>query len=312
MRIHQFPAALQPIIQLGYLDREFEQAMNARLGFRGAAERRSTDEGPDAIVTGERATPNMRPEAYEVAISHYAATTDLNMVTARVGIASQFLQNAAINGDQAARSLNELARAALYGPLLKGQGTVIRPNNRDATAALAAVDTLTMGALLNAVAVLRGNAVPAVDGVYNCYLDPVSARQLFGDAEFRMLFTGATGAGQVFAKGMVNDFLGLRFIPSNEAYVDHHPSISGAVVRRPIVCGAGAVVEITSTADDALPDDTLVSRINGVCMVTHPPVDRLQQIIAQSWFWIGGYCAPWVAGDPERRIQRAVMIEHFG
>ena len=27
-------------------------------------------------------------------------------------------------------------------------------------------------------------------------------------------------------------------------------------------------------------------------MVTREPIDRLQQIIAQSWYWIGGFCTP--------------------
>ena len=100
-----------------------------------------------------------------------------------------------------------------------------------------------MASLLNAVALLRMNAVPEIDGVFNCYLDPVSARQLFADNDFRQLFTGATSANQVFRKGMINDFLGLRFIPTTEAYVQSHPTIIGALVRRPIVCGKGALIE---------------------------------------------------------------------
>ena len=55
---------------------------------------------------------------------------------------------------------------------------VVRPGGRAATtAALAEGDTLTIGALLDAVSKLRLNAVPEIDGAYNCYLDPVSARQ---------------------------------------------------------------------------------------------------------------------------------------
>ena len=74
---------------------------------------------------------------------------------------------------------------------------------------------------------LRLNAVPEIDGAYNCYLDPVSARQLFADADFRQLFQGATSTSQVFRQGMVNDFLGLRFVPTTEAYVQPHPTLGG-------------------------------------------------------------------------------------
>ena len=72
-----------------------------------------------------------------------------------------------------------------------------------------------MSCFLDAVAKLRLNAVPEINGVYNCYLDPVSARQLFADPDFKQLFQGATSANQVFRQGMTNDFLGLRFIPDD-------------------------------------------------------------------------------------------------
>jgi hypothetical protein len=91
---------------------------------------------------------------------------------------------------------------------------VVRPGGRGTTAALTGADTLTIGALLDAVSKLRLNAVPEIDGAYNCYLDPVSARQLFADADFRQLFQGATSTNQVFRQGMVNNFLGLRFVPT--------------------------------------------------------------------------------------------------
>jgi hypothetical protein len=339
------------------------------------------------------------------------------MVTSRVGIATQFLQNAATNGEQAARSLDELARNALFAPYFGGNtrvmttlvapaasievddirgfqtafsngvqqvvspsfplavtvgsslysligvtpdttnvstapngisgallfstsvsvvnGTagsgvqaatasaIVRPASRSTTAGLQATDTLTMGNLLDAVALLRRNAVPLVDGVYNCYLDPISARQLFSDPDFKQLFQGATSSNAVFRQGMVSDFLGLRFITTTEAYVQSHPSIASLYVRRPIVCGQGALIEgdfAGMAADDVAPKDSLVNVIDNVAMVTREPIDRLQQIIAQSWYWIGGFCAPsdttttpsTVPTATNANYKRAVMIEHIG
>ena len=156
-------------------------------------------------------------------------------------------------------------------------------------------DTLTMSNLLDAVAKLRINAVPEIDGVYNCYLDPVSARQLFADPDFKQLFQGATSANQVFRQGMVNSFLGLRFIPTTEAFVQPHPTIASLMVRRPIICGQGALIEgdfAGMAAEDVAPADSIVTIVDDVAMVTREPIDRLQQIIAQSWYWIGGFCAP--------------------
>jgi hypothetical protein len=440
MGIQNFPASLQPIIQQGFLEREFQQALHSRLGYRAVADRMEFSVGIGETLTKTRAglkpsvvTPlapstntnldnGLTPqgfsvEQYTITLNHYAATTDLNMVTSRVGIASQFLLNAAINGEQAARSLDELARNALFAPYFGGNtrvrttlvsagptvavddvrgfqavfvngvqtqvggssslvvtvgsnaytlvgaavdatnvstapggisgsltfsanvtvadatagntvtaataSAVMRPNARANTAQLQAGDVLTMSTLLNAVATLRQNAVPEIDGVYNCYLDPVSARQLFADNDFRQLFQGATSANQVFRKGMINDFLGLRFIPTTEAYVQAHPSIAGAVVRRPIVCGKGALIEgdFAGLAEsDVAPKDAIISVVDGVAMVTREPIDRLQQIIAQSWYWIGGFCAPsdtttnptTVPTATNSAFKRAVLVEHIG
>jgi hypothetical protein len=127
----------------------------------------------------------------------------------------------------------------------------------------------------------------------------------------------------VFRQGMVNQFLGLRFIPTTEAYVQPHPSLSGLVIRRPIVCGQGALIEgdfAGMAASDVAPRDSIVHLVDGVAMVTREPLDRLQQIIAQSWYWIGGFCAPsdtttnpaTVPTATNAAFKRAVMIEHIG
>lgn len=441
MGIQNFPLALQPIIQQGFLEREFEHALASRLGYRMIADRERFAISIGETLTRTRAglkpsvttplapssntnldnglTPgNWGVEQYTISINHYASTMDLNMVTSRVGIASQFLQNAYANGEQAARSLDELARNALFAPYFGGNtrvrttlgsagpalavddvrgfqtafvngvmtpvgtsgatltvtvganayvcasaavdgtnlsttpggisgvlvfasnvsvadGTagntvqasnasiIKRPNARTNTSQIVATDTLTMSALLDAVASLRVNAVPEIDGVFNCYLDPISARQLFADNDFRQLFQGATSANQVFKSGMINDFLGLRFMPTTEAYVQAHPSIAGLNVRRPIICGKGALVEgdfAGMAASDVAPKDAIISIVDGIAMVTREPLDRLQQIIAQSWYWIGGFCCPsdtttnatTVPTATNASYKRAVMIEHAG
>ena len=440
MGIQNFPLSLQPIIQQGFLEREFEHALTSRLGYRAVADREAFAVGIGETLTKTRAglkpsvtTPllpstntnldnGLSPtswgvEQYTITINHYASTSDLNMVTSRVGIQGQFLLNAYTNGEQAARSLDELARNALFAPYFGGNtrirttlaaasqtvavddvrgfqtvfinsiqtavgnspgltvtvgadaytlvgatadttnvstapggisgvlafstavsvsdgaagnavqsataSVIIRPNLRTTTASLAATDTLTMSNLLDAVAKLRMNAVPDIEGVFNCYLDPVSARQLFADQDFQRLFQGATSANQVFKKGMINDFLGLRFIPTTEAYVQPHPTLPGAVIRRPIICGSGALIEgdfAGMAADDVAPKDSIVTMVDGVAMVTREPIDRLQQIIAQSWYWIGGFCAPSdtttnptvIPTATNASFKRAVMIEHVG
>jgi hypothetical protein len=442
MGIQNFPAALQPIIQQGFLEREFQQALTSRLGYRAVADREEFAVGIGETLTKTRAglrpavttplapatntnldnglTPgNWGVEQYTLTLNNYASTMDLNVVTSRVGIASQFLQNAYVNGEQAARSLDDLARNALFGAYfggntrvrttLSGAGAIVnvddvrgfqtafvngvqqvvsssnplavtvgagsysvvgaavdttnvstapggisgtltfgsnasvsdgtagntvlaataalvlRPNARGNTSLLQAGDTLSMSNILDAVANLRVNAVPDIDGAYNCYLDPISARQLFADQDFQRLFIGTTSAIEVFrpGQGVVNEFLGLRFVLTNESYVQAASGVAGAVVRRPIVVGQGALIEgdfAGMAADDVAPANSIVSLVDGVCMVTREPIDRLQQIIAQSWYWIGGFCAPsdtttnstTVATATNATYKRAVMIEHIG
>lgn len=440
MGIQNFPAALQPIIQQGFLEREFEAALHSKLGYRMCADREEFSVGIGETLTKTRAglkpsvTQPMIPstntnfdngltpqyfniEQYTISINSYAATTDLNMVTSRVGIASQFLLNAAINGEQAARSLDELSRNALFsayfggntrvtatatsagpsvsvddirgfqyafmngvqtpvgstntltvtvgsnaytlvgaspaltnasttpggisgiltfsGNVLASDATagntvqaatasvIIRPGGATNTANLTPTGTLSMSNLLDAVASLRVNAVPVIEGAYNCYLDPVSARQLFSDPDFKQLFQGATSANQVFRQGMTNDFLGLRFIPTTEAFVQPHPSLANLMIRRPIVVGQGALIEgnyAGMTEADVAPADSIIHVVDGIAMVTREPLDRLQQIIAQSWYWIGGFTAPsdtttnptTIPTATNASFKRAVMIEHVG
>src|SRR4029079_17307063 len=104
MGIQNFPPALQPIIQQGFLEREFAQALKSRLGYRACADRVQISVGIGETLTKTRAglkpriTTPLQPstntnfdngmvpagwgvEQYTIIINHYAATTDLNMVT---------------------------------------------------------------------------------------------------------------------------------------------------------------------------------------------------------------------------------------
>jgi hypothetical protein len=410
MGIQNFPAALQPIIQQNFLEREFQEGIQSRLGFRAIADR---EEFPAAI--GETLTKTRRGlkapvttplnpanntnldngltsagwtvEQYVLSVNMYGDTIDLNMVTSRVGIASQFLQNAKVNGIQAAQSVDRLARNALYGSYLGGNTRVtatlgapattvavddIRgfqyvmsngvmvpvavatpmtvtigagsytltgatadgvnvstaPNGISGTLTLSANvsvangtagnavksavapyviyagtsnyttediavgDTLKMQNVLDAVATLRGNNVPDVDGAYNVYLDDKQLLGLFKDDDFKLLYRGAYGSEE-YRKGQVFELLGARFITTNEA--PQQTNSTGVAVHRAVVCGKGAIIEgnYSETGyQDVDNPDSLKVMVDDICMVTREPLDRLQQIIAQSWYWIGGYAVP--------------------
>lgn len=54
MGIQNFPASLQPIIQQGFLEREFQQALRSRLGYRACADREEIAVGIGETLTKTR------------------------------------------------------------------------------------------------------------------------------------------------------------------------------------------------------------------------------------------------------------------
>ncbi len=182
---------------------------------------------------------------------------------------------------------------------------VLRPNGRLSTAALVAPsgtygattyvpgDTLGIQTVLGAVAALRMNNVPTINGSYNCYLDDQQMLGLFRDGDFKYLYRGAYGS-DAYHSGSVVELLGVRFVPTTEA--PQQLSLGSGAIHRAIVCGKGALIEgdyaDMGARDIPDADKSLMERVDNVVMVTREPLDRLKQIIAQSWYWIGGYALP--------------------
>ncbi len=200
--------------------------------------------------------------------------------------------------------------------------TILRPSASSTFAGLKATDTFTMSIALDAVTQLRNNAVPAINGYYNCHLDPTSARQLFADPDFKILFQGQD-ASKEFRMGRVIELLDLRFIPTNEAPIISHPTLSGVKVRHPIILGQEALIECQFEGemdDDVAPNGAIIDMVDGVVHTTRPPLDRLQQIIAQSWYWIGDFAVPTdfttnsniVPTASQAYFKRGVVVQHVG
>lgn len=394
MPIANYPAVLQPIIQQGFLEREFMESLHASLGFRAAADRMSIAGARGQTVTMTRAgllpladqpldpatntnfdngLPHVQwgLEQFTVGMDRYGQTMDLNTVDERVGLAGRFLLNASRLGESARRTLDTLARNALYGVYLGGTsvvkstlgapGTVvavdnilgfvpgvvtigadvytmvgsmadsvntstvpggksgslvfstnvsvsdatagnavvgstaphvIRSNGRASTANLVAGDTLQMiNGVLAAASTMRDNAVPTIDGCYNAYLDNATMQGLFHDDDFKLLFRGAYGSKE-YRTGMVVELMGVRFVPTNNA---PQQTLGGLKIKRTLVCGQGALIEGDFEGQDASDTDRDVgefAHVDGITMITRDPLDRLQEIVAQSWKWIGGFCVP--------------------
>ncbi len=199
--------------------------------------------------------------------------------------------------------------------------TVLRPNGRSTTKKLVAADLCTMGLFLDAVTQLRNNAVPTVGGLYNAYLDHVSARQLFADPDFKQLYQGKN-ASQEFREGRVIELLDLRFLPTTEAVQQALANESSATinVHRPLVVGEGALVEgiFAGIGNTEVAQNAVVEVVDGIAMVTRPPLDRLAQIVGQSWYAITGFVCPTditanqtiIPTAADSLHKRAVMLEH--
>jgi hypothetical protein len=189
------------------------------------------------------------------------------------------------------------------------------------TASLASTDVLTLGVIEDAIANLRNNT-GMQDQIFNLYLDNVSMRQLFADQDFKLMYQGQYGSGEI-KKGKVFELMGANFIPTTEALTQVHPTNAALTVRRPILCAPGALVEgdyagMTEKAKELADTNSEIHLVDDVVQVTRGPLDRLQQIVAQSWFWIGGFVAPTDATANSaiiptagaQYLKRAVVIEH--
>ena len=207
---------------------------------------------------------------------------------------------------------------------------VLRPNGRQTTMALTAPlgtygasnyvpgDTLGIQTVLSAVAALRSNNVPTINGSYNCYLDDAQLLGLFRDADFKYLYRGAYGS-EAYQAGSVIELLGVRFVPTTEA--PQQLSLGSGLIHRAVVCGQGALIEgdFENIGHMDVPDAerSLLELVDGVCMVTREPLDRLKQVIAQSWYWIGGFALPTdltastaiIPTATNSYLKRAVVIE---
>jgi N4-gp56 family major capsid protein len=192
-----------------------------------------------------------------------------------------------------------------------------RAGDHATTIGIVAADKLTMKMVQDAVSDLRSNNVPDIDGSYNCFLTSRQLTGLYRDPEFQVLYRGAF-ASNTYESGKVAELLGARFIETTESPIQKVGSVS---VYRAIVCGQGALVEGdfegTGKGEVASMDEGLVTVEDGIAHVTREPLDRLKQIVAQSWYSIVGFAVPTdttvntsiIPTATNSALKRAVILE---
>ena len=196
MSFNNLPAAIQSVIQAGYLEHQFGLPLKAKLGFRAVADREpflanvgetiiKTRTGLLPTVTVPMApagnsdfTSGLTPQQYGVeqyvlAIAQYAGAMQLNVATSRVALGDLYLRNSYTLGEQAARSVDTLAQQALFNAYMGGN-TRVRTTLGSAGATVAVDDIRGFLSTLNGngqvVPVSSGNPLSVIvgAGVYAC------------------------------------------------------------------------------------------------------------------------------------------------
>ena len=209
---------------------------------------------------------------------------------------------------------------AKYSPV------IIRPNARATYTDLISTDTLTLRTLRDAVAVLRNSNVPAfANGRYRLYLDQDTMNGLYLDQQFKEIFY-ARYQSEEFQEGFIGNISGVDFYLTTEAFQqDYNTGSSILRIHRPILCGSGALIrgnfegteQAIAEKQGAGAENVITRLVDNVAYVIRPPMDRLGQIYALSWYTILGFAIPSdttvtkdiIPTSTESYYKRAVVIE---
>lgn len=208
---------------------------------------------------------------------------------------------------------------------------------------------LTLQDVINTVARMRSNNIPpTADGFYHVHLTPVGEAQLFADNAFQRLFQSLP-ENAVYRDLGIGQLVGCRFYRNTENPDLNNTSLqvdtsggagaarvsgeigaevvnqAGLAVQREIVVGGGAIYEKYIDEGAFLTEAGVTGKIGefsvmngGVAVMTEriryilrAPLDRLQQIVSQSWSWSGDFPVPsdGLTGS-SARFKRAAVIEH--
>lgn len=204
---------------------------------------------------------------------------------------------------------------------------ILRPQNRYNTSLITGGDVLSLGLVEDGVAYLRDNGIPPMDdGTYHCILDNTSMRQLFADQDFKTLFAGRSESPE-WRDSEIIRLLGITYIPTTEAYVQGAISAGKPKIRRPIIAGAEAIIQSNFEGMETYlsqrgfdRNDSNIAMVDGVLQIVREPLDRLQQMVAQTWTWIGDYAVPTditansniIPTASNATYKRCLVIEHAG
>lgn len=263
----------------------------------------------------------MVPVSATNSVSVLVGATSYTLVGAAADAVNASVTPGGVSGVLTFSSNVTVANGTVPNQVLHANAPVLRrPSGVTSSLSLTSSNLLTLSVIEDTVAQIRNNT--AYMGMIDCLLDNVSMRQLFADPDFKQIYQGQYGSkpANEWRQGQVFDLFGVQFTPTTEALTQVNGSVT---IRRPILAIPGALVEgdfagMTDKAKDMGGVNADVSMIDDVIQITRGPMDRLQQIIAQSWFWIGGFVAPTdvtansniIPTAGAQYLKRAGVIEH--
>lgn len=187
---------------------------------------------------------------------------------------------------------------------------------------LSSSNTVTFANFRSAVARLRKMNVPTMPGgYYAAHIDADTEAQLFNDSQFLQALQGRVDS-PIYRDLSIGRFGGIDWVRNIEAPTILGGSAGTLPVHRPIVLGANSMVNAPMEGTGSLlqgsgvEDVPEIRNINvapgvDVELIVRPPQDRLQQILATSWSWVGDFGVPSDAGSGDAALfKRAVVIEH--
>lgn len=214
---------------------------------------------------------------------------------------------------------------------------------------IASTDILTLNDVISAVSRLRQqNVPPHADGKYHVHLSPEAEAELFRDNHWQRLHQSLPES-YAYRDLAVGEAVGCIFFRNtedpNEQTVsstiaipggaggarlapeigDEIVNAAGLPIRRTIVTGGGVLYEKYLDESKYISEAGVTGKIgqfsivnggaqvmtNRIRFILRSPLDRLQQVVSQTWSWSGDFPVPsdQSTGDAAR-FKRAVVIEH--
>lgn len=215
--------------------------------------------------------------------------------------------------------------------------------------ALTAVDILTLNDVIAGVARLRAqNVPPHPDGKYHCHLNSQAEAEIFQDNHWQRLHQSLPD-GLAYRDFVIGEQVGCYFYRNEEnPLADNVENVvavaggaggatlgveiggeltnaNGVPIIRSIITGGGALYEKYIDESKFISEAGVTGRIGqfsiingGVAIMTkrirfilRSPLDRLQQVVGQTWSWSGDFPVPsdQTSGDGAR-FKRSVVLEH--